>query len=671
MSVLILQPFSGVDEDIRPPQYEHELDKGYIEPPDDHIISWRNGIVLSRYGDDAWDLTPYARIKTTVNFGVIVDFSIRSEAKRLAYLYMTNGAGKSGTMPGGSTTASVYNSAIKPLAEYAQGKGVSIGKVLSDKHIFKFFIVQRGRNALGSLKRISAIVKLMKNVSVERSGFEYNSCKKNEKILGMLIHKYADSVEQTLLIPVSIYAAAAKSRWEHIGFIEKHLKSLVGFLTQVIHHKGFGYSQPDKLSKGERAHHVSWDKAVYKYKLGKLFKKYGVNCRQKFYSFITSLQATCRHLIHQYTGMRETECRTLAHDCWKEKTPEMPSRIFGYESKIHGVMTPQVWITHDEIKRVIDLLNAIGKPMYEKYCPHLRTRPLMIRTGYLYGRIEGERSYDESVPDGLKKQGEIKSTEFPLEIAGITITEQHIKEELEAIEPNRDWDNHDWITEGELWRFSSHQYRRSLAVYALGSGLVSLFAMKEQFGHLLAAMTAYYSNGYKSARRLDGRTDENEHISNYIRRNAHVIKALSYTKNVLLSDEPLFGANGLHLEKHVIAKTPEARQAVMKRSDKVIEKFDKGLSHYEDTAMGGCTSPYPCEKYLLPDFFIHCKGCEHSVQILSKIERLAEAQHRSAMAWGEKAPDSINHRTAVARSIAANEYRDILRRKKEKMEDMA
>jgi integrase len=669
MSIVKLQPFASVGESILPPEYEYDLGKGYIEPSYEHIISWQDGIVLSRYGDDVWDLTPYGRSVTNINFDLIMDSFIRSEAKRLLYLYMSHGNGRSKIMPGAKAIENVYNSCVKPISKYAQEKNQSIENILANKRLFKFFIIQQGRSALATTKRIHSLITLLKNVSAERTGFKYSACKKNEKLLRVLIKKYTDSLQQTLLIPVSIYASAAKSRWKHIDFVEKHLKYIVPFLSEIIKYKGFGFSNSDKLSKEDQLYYVPWSEAIRKYKLEKLCKKYAIRHRQDFYGFINSLQGTCRHLIHQYTGMRESECATLTYDCWKEKTSEMPSRIFGYESKIHGVMTPQVWITHDEIKRVIDLLNAVGQPMYEKYCSHLKVCPLMIRTSYFTGKTKGARSYIKTVPARLQSQKSSNNAELPLDIAGITLTKEHIEEELMAVEPNRLWEDHEWIADGVQWKFSSHQYRRSLAVYALGSGLVSLFAIREQFGHLLNAMTAYYGNGYKSARRLDGRTDNSKHIANYMRRNRHIIQAHSFIKNVLISKTQLFGVNGLHLDKHVIAKTPEERQVVMQNLNKIVQKFRKGILHYQDTPMGGCTTPYECNEFLLPDFFIHCKGCEDSIHKLSKIERLAEKQHMNAMKWAELAPDSINHRTAVKRSVAINEFRDLLRRKKAKYEE--
>ena len=661
MSTLRLQIFTRFDENIRPPEYKHDLKKGYILLPKGQVISWIDGVVLSYYGDDIWDLTPYSKKKNTITFSQIQSDKLKEEAKRLLYLYMIYGDGRGKTVPSGMTIRCKFLM-IKSLCDYAYNKGKSLDDIFSDKRLLRYYIVKIGHISPNQSSLLKTILELLERLSLGRTGFRYESNKSNKKLLMSITRRYHDSLNQTLLIPVTIYASAAKNRWDHISIIEKNLKMFVQFLSQFIQHKGFALGNTRSLTEEEIIHSCTWNTAVKKYKLEKIFDQYDVTSRVNIPSFITNIQATCRHLIHQYTGMRENECRMLLHHCWQEKTSHMPSRIFGYESKVHGLKTPQVWITHDNIKRVIDILNAIGKPMYEGYCSHLDVRPLMIRTGFMMQPLNA-RSINEAVPNSLSNINEL-----PLDIEGIKITKEHIHEELMAIEPMRNWDEHAWIKEGEQWRFNSHQYRRSLAIYALGSGLVSLHAIKEQFGHIIIAMTAYYGNGYKSARRLDGSTDQNKHIANYMQSNKHIVEALSYQKNVLLSNSPLWGPNGLFLEKHVIAKTSIERQMVMQRTPQLIKQFKDGTLQYQETAMGGCTNSYECDKFLLPDFFTSCIGCNDSIHMLVKIERLAEKQHTNAIKWGQKSPDSINHRTAVKRSIAINEFRDMLRRKEEKLE---
>jgi integrase len=662
MNLLTLQPFQHFNEDIRPPAYIHEIDKGYIEPQNDQIISLRKDIVLSYYGDNIWDLTPYSKDKMIINFNSILTSSLIIEAKRLLFLYMTYGEGRGKTIPSGRTI-SIKFQIINNICSYAYKRNKSLKDILSDKKLFRIFIIEIMHTSPSTACTLKTIIELLKGISKERSGFIYESNKLNENLLASIDKKYKDSLEQTLMIPVSIYLFSAKARWENISFIERYLTNLIGFLQEFIRNKGFAVNSIYDVPKENKKDYVSWKEGVKKFELEELFSKYNINSRKEFQGLIAKIQGTCRHLIHQYTGMRSIECRSLTFDCWREKTSNMPTRIFGYESKIHGSDTTQVWITHPEIKRVISLLNAITKPMQEAYCPHLEIYPLMIRTGFMNSKIKGS-FYEELIPNDKNLL-----TELPIKESGIIISKEHIEEELKAIEPNRNWKEHEWIEEGSLWRFKSHQYRRTLAIFALGSGLVSLYAIREQFGHLLTSMARYYGYGYKSARQLDGKTNDKEHISNYMQQIKDTVNSLSYLKNVVLSESLLLGSNGSFLEKNITARTLEDKNAAIEKVPELIKKFKNGILHYKETAMGGCTTPYTCENYLLPDFFIYCKGCEYSIHKIEKIERLAKKQYENTIKWEKKAPNSIEHRTCVKRLVAINEFKDIMLKKIKKHEE--
>ena len=658
MNLLRLQPFQHFNENIKPPVYIHNIEKGYIEPQNNQIISCRKDKVLSYYGDNKWDLSPYSKEKTIINFNSILTPSLIIEAKRLLFLYMSYGEGRLKSTPSGRTVAIKYQT-INNICLYAYKRGKSLKNIFSDKKLLRMFIIKVMHESTSIAATLKTILELLKGISYERSGFIYESNKLNEKLLASIDKKYKDSLEQTLMIPVSIYLFSAKARWEHITFLEQHLTNLISFIERFIQNKEFAIHSIYEVRTRNKENFVSWEKAIEEFKLKKLFSKYNVYSRKNFSNFIARIQGTCRHLIHQYTGMRDNECRNLQNDCWREKNHNLPTRIFGYESKIHGINTPQVWITHPEIKRVINILNAITKPMHQAYCPELIDPPLMIRTGFLKNLSKGN-SYQEIIPDSFLE-------ELPIDKTKIIITKEHL-EELKAIELTRDFTNHEFIAEGALWKFRTHQYRRSLAIYAQGSGLVSLYAIREQFGQLLTSMAEYYGNGNRNARQLDGRAGK-EHISNYMRQIKPVIAALSFLKNVVLSKSMNFGSDGSYLEKNFVAKTQEDKEIAILKSSELIKKFKNGILHYQETAMGGCTTPYPCENFLLPDFFIYCKSCEHSIHKLEKIERLALKQYEYVMKLKKNAPESIEYRTSLKKLNAINEFKNILIKKSEKYKD--
>ncbi len=116
MNLLALQPFQNFNENIKPPVYIHDIEKGYLEPQNNHIISFGRDKVLSYYGDNIWDLSPYSKEKTIINFNSILTPSLIIEAKRLLFLYMSYGEGRLKSTPSSSGNTLVV---FKPILRFA------------------------------------------------------------------------------------------------------------------------------------------------------------------------------------------------------------------------------------------------------------------------------------------------------------------------------------------------------------------------------------------------------------------------------------------------------------------------------------------------------------------------------------------------------------------------
>jgi hypothetical protein len=68
-----------------------------------------------------------------------------------------------------------------------------------------------------------------------------------------------------------------------------------------------------------------------------------------------------------------------------------------------------------------------------------------------------------------------------------TITQEDIVE-LKLIDPHRAWEAEPDFAVGAGWPFTRHQLRRTLALYAQRSGLVSLPSLKRQLQHITQEM---------------------------------------------------------------------------------------------------------------------------------------------------------------------------------------
>jgi hypothetical protein len=201
-----------------------------------------------------------------------------------------------------------------------------------------------------------------------------------------------------------------------------------------------------------------------------------------------------------------------------------------------------------------------------------------------------------------------------------TIEEADLRE-LEQIDPHRAWRSEEQFTLGIPWTLTSHQLRRSLALYAQRSGLVSLPSLRRQLQHVTEEMSRYYARGSACAKNLIG--DYKHHFGREWQEAQPVSAAMSYLYNVLLTDEVLFGAHGNWVENRFRG----ADHTVIVDREATLRRFKKGELAYRETSLGGCASTQTCDKLPIGWLNIECvKGCRNFVGRLPKLEQTISAQ---------------------------------------------
>jgi hypothetical protein len=213
------------------------------------------------------------------------------------------------------------------------------------------------------------------------------------------------------------------------------------------------------------------------------------------------------------------------------------------------------------------------------------------------------------------------------------IKESDIKE-LEEIDPHRAWRSEEKFQVGKPWPLSSHQFRRSLAIYASKSGYVSLPSLRRCLQHITNEMAIYYANGSAFAKDLI--TNNRNHFAREYQKSQPESQALAYIAHVLLSDERLFGPHGEWVERHDRLKNSTLSS---NSRQETIRKFKKGEISYRETHLGGCTELRPCDKQAMRSI-IGCLDCNQSVIKLSKLNRLIKIQESLV----EKLPPSTMER---------------------------
>jgi hypothetical protein len=274
------------------------------------------------------------------------------------------------------------------------------------------------------------------------------------------------------------------------------------------------FASPDKSGRKSK-----WSKEVDNLNLDYLFSKYYIKEKKHIGKFISKIQGTCNHLIHAYSGMRKQEVFSLKDDCYKEENINGSiCRLFGVTTKMHGKLKEEYWVTSREIKKVLFILNGINSVIAKHHKIKSGSLPLfvgtsMIKSNSIRGKIVAKYSFHDDEELHLDEK--------------LFIISSQDKQEVEEIDFNR---NYQEIEIGKKWQLTTHQYRRSLAVYSIQSGLVTLGALQIQMKHLFREMTLYYSNGASFAKKLFDTSKD--HISKDIETNSTPAYTLDNLKDV-------------------------------------------------------------------------------------------------------------------------------------------
>lgn len=558
--------------------------------------------VISVFNDDIWDLSPYyhSKRKTKIDFTKIKSASLVLEVKKLLIMVMLYKNGRNNSLLSASSlTQEYYGNCLLILSHHAYEQQLSIETILSEEVYLKKYTIQYIKSKK-QREALSSYLSFLSNSNKVYSDFIKYDLSEIKSYLKSTILKESSDKKQTEVIPSRIFYNSLKVRWEQVEEIIIHKESLSNLIINFVMNKN------KKMSSSE------WKTISYKFGLTELFDKYSVSSKVSFTKFYYQFQGTCKHLIHAYTGMRDNEALMLKNNCLSEQEHNSKIvRILGITTKLHGTSKATNWVTTKEIVKVIEALKYFNKAICEELNVEHEEVPLFISSNTL------KKGF-------IEYKYEFKSNRFlPLDEKVITIQEEDILQ-LEEIDCFRDWRNEDDKTIGKTWSFRTHQYRRSLAFYSLQSGIVSVGSLQIQLKHLFKEMSLYYAKGAGLNSGIISDSTKS-HIYNDIQELKPTIDALSYIKNVIFSDEKLFGGHGTFVEKNIKNNSIGYKGYLLENREKTIKQFKNGELSYKETAIGGCVSIEACDSRLTR-IITACMDCVGGVLKEKKLNNVIRSQ---------------------------------------------
>lgn len=593
--------------------------------PDAPITYSGTGNIISHFVDDIWDFTLINGVKGTrrFDFNTIVSglqAAVRQEAKEdlKTLLYLIYWDANQGLLKMSTLVQKLL--ICKELLYYFYKRKLTLfAGLTSEQHIMSFSL-RRGKE-MKAIK-LHTILSDLYELGERKTGLQIPF----HKVSSQLVKIYAARVpgRQHTPLPTRIYT-------EYIAGLDKSLSEVEDisddFVAYLRHGLKLGFAGAP-ISDSLRAY---FSKSVR--------GDASIRRAQSSLRHITGLVTSC---VLTFSGMRAEEAASLPFDCLDEES--IGSRqyflIKGVTKKYSKGEKRATWVTSSIGVRAIRLAQRIFGCFHSIAGDnqHLKSRSgkhlLMCRHGVLCSMPEDYKGY---APD-LLISSIFDSTNEVFKRFNFKISKDDLTE-LKMIEPGRAWESEPEYAVGASWPFKKHQLRRSLALYAHSSGLVSLPTLKRQLQHITAAMSRYYARGSMFAKSV--LVTDKKHFANEWNETTHYAEFLAY-QNIIFSDEKLFGGGAAWARSDAVTRSPVS----IHNREQTILAFKRGQMAFEETVLGGCTNPEPCQLEPMQWLPLECleNNCKHLVGSYERLARVLRTQERLVEKLGELNKSSVAYR---------------------------
>jgi integrase len=612
-----------------PDIYEFESNQKLPYPPADFVVSRDlKGNVVSIYSDDVWNYSAYNFLASTAScfyFDKHIAVSQIPMAKWLLFLLdrvadTLNTRNKNTYAI--STLYGFFMNAIRPLCDCAYHLGKTVPEILSDNRALISFI-DKNLDKIDFGSCFPSLLDTLTEIGKTKLGFVPAFDEDSRRRVFKVVAQKKANYKQYPVIPPRIYGAFINQSWALLDDFEKARRPIL----DICHVMG-QWSRERRTSYGGMNLHQR-KKAMIRFTKDETLQSFlrksygnewlsnttGIN-KEKVRKYLNAIQCVCKNLIHIYSGMRDSEAKQLPYSCLSkvEDTPHSQRRLIGITHKYTGNKTHAEWVTTKDMEKVIRVLHAIADVLNVNANiddGQVMAPPLFISSTYLTPDFKKPLK-DHTRINSYFSQSILKNYLYQAE--DFIIKDEDILF-LEMLEPEKDWRTGE-TQQGKHWSFSTHQFRRSLAIYSQASGLVSIGSLQKQLHHLFSETSRYYSRNFENL--AESSINEFGKSFSALRARAMFIKELLY------SEERLLGHTG-KLYEQTMRQVTDKPSWIIDNRDELESKIKLGLISYKETALGGCSSTEPCDKQLTHNL-TGCLSCVSATVKKSRLERVIARQ---------------------------------------------
>ncbi len=604
---------------------------------------------MSLYGQLSWDRTPYHTDGRTsiINFFFWTEGELTPQRDQLTrelrwlmfiLIFLRPGQGLS------HNSLSKYLQAFHQIARFCEERSIPIQKLLADP----LLIIESFGERIYLAYRLAGLITLLNNLGSDVVGFNVVN---NEAVRGLqkLGRSWMADSKQHPPIPIRIYSTLISILAQDLDAFDYVADRILKLFEECASDPTMGRN-PKRQQR--IANQLKMENKIRLPTFPDLLRKYDLEdywsarCYEKtvlgLSTALTEIMCTASLQIQTFTGMRLNEVQALPHHCLDEVKRDEDTRIhFIVRGRItkhaHGKIKRVQWVTSASGRAAILLAQRISKAIYnvrgetpQKGLTRINSHHLFISPSFAFRRRK-------NIPACLELSAfpKLRSRLEPI------INELDLLE-LEQIDPHRAWRTEKAFQIDQPWTLTSHQLRRSLALYAQRSGLVSLPSLKRQLQHITKEMSAYYCRGSAFAKDFISDDHKDKHFGEEWQETQPVSQFLSYVANVLLTDEPLFGVHPYWIEQRL----RNSDGIVVFDREVTLRHFKNGLIAYHDTPLGGCIRVGECDKNPLDFLHVECLSthCKNMVGNKTKLMRVIVAQNNLVEKLKQIDPKSPEYR---------------------------
>lgn len=579
--------------------------------------------IVSRYGDRSWDLRSMSTDGTsafTLHFPLSdaralspLSSLIYEQHKALMWLHMDAGDIRA------PRTLRFANLALRAWSRKAENYGVDLFTILTNPEWLTQELKDMNQTYLYSTTSlINTLWRQQGNLGIRR--------KIQLQTLRSVLSqesKTRPQYRQTPLIPSRVYCEILAGLINRMEIIEEELDLLLKAYTKIKRASpSITETSPTLQSKVhkkiELASIINQLKALGYDPMGE------VPLQQFITTRIGLHQVTLMMVVIAFSGMRIGEASILPLDKVLTEFQQYGSvhyELQGFTHKFNeGVKESASWITSHQGARAVKLAQRIARKIHQEH----KIPPNAGQQALLFPSTEN--------PYMCRESTSINNHRNSLREIICPIINQSDIDELDSLEMENLWERED-IEVDLRWPLTFHQLRRSLAVYAHRSGMVSLPALKAQLKHITEEMALYYSDGFSRAVNL---VFDKKHFSHEWNAAKSESSYYAYALSVLFNDDDLLGRGSQHMANVIESRSLED----------TFRLFQENKLAYRETVLGGCVSTEPCKIEPLEPIPYHCleTNCVNQVVFSKRLEHVIQFQKGAVASLERNEHGSVEHR---------------------------